>query len=290
MDDTPKAKTSLHSDLRFTSLPASVPSRKKLLGFTLVELVVVIAILAILGTIGFLSIQGYSASARDGSRISNLSNLQKGLTLWKVVAGTFPMPENAVTLTASGVAIGYQGFARDQVAGLAKLSPGSTRDPLDAGMHTTYAVNAGQTKMQAMAFLEDGSKASGIGMVPGVGEAWAGGSSYSSRVPVSKGDALGIVLSNTGGNVNQPVQERYDALSFTGLDLARTTSGSGYAMVFSAGDSTVPASGTGAYTGSLFTFAYHKREELIGNKALAASDSSLVGYWDMETVCAAGSC
>ena len=119
------------ADIRPTSI-SGIPTHARLRGFTLVELVVVITILAILGTIGFLSIQGYSASARDGSRISNLSNLQKGLTLWKVVAGTFPMPENAVTLTASGVAIGYQGFARDQVAGLAKLSPGSTRDPLDS--------------------------------------------------------------------------------------------------------------------------------------------------------------
>ena len=152
-------------------------------------------------------------------------------------------------------------------------------------MYTTYAVNAGQTKMQVMAFLEDGSKATGIGMVPGVGEAWAGGSSYSSRVPVSKGDALGIVLSSTGSNVNQPVQELYSAGSFTGLDLARTTSGSGYAMVFSGTDSTatVATSGTGAYTGSLFTFAYNKREDLIARKELAASDSSLMGYWDMET-------
>jgi prepilin-type N-terminal cleavage/methylation domain-containing protein len=54
-----------------------LPRRKRLLGFTLVELIVVITILAILGTIGFLSIQGYSASARDGSRIGNLVNLQK---------------------------------------------------------------------------------------------------------------------------------------------------------------------------------------------------------------------
>jgi hypothetical protein len=90
-------------------------------------------------------------------------------------------------------------------------------------MYTTYAVNAGQTKMQAMAFLEDGSKATGIGMVPGVDTAWAGGSSYSSRTLVSKGDALGIVLSSTGGNINQPVQELYNPSSFTGIDLVKTT-------------------------------------------------------------------
>ena len=160
-------------------------------------------------------------------------------------------------------------------------------------MYATYAVNAGQTKMQAMVFLEDGSRASGIGMgTLGAETAWAGGSSYSSRTPLSKGDALGIVLSNTGGNLNQPVQERYDPLAFTGMDLAKTTSGSGYALAFSAGDTTatVATSGTGAYTGSLFTFAYNKRADLIVRKELAASDASLVGYWDMETVCAGGSC
>jgi hypothetical protein len=57
-------------------------------------------------------------------------------------------------------------------------------------------------------------------------------------------------------------------------------------MVFSGTDSTatVATSGTGAYTGSLFTFAYNKREDLIARKELAASDASLVGYWDMETM------
>lgn len=106
-----------------------------------------------------------------------------------------------------------------------------------------------------------------------------------------KGDTVGILLGSTGSSLNQPVQELVTG-SFTGIDLAKTTSGSGYAMVFSAGDSTasVPTSGTGAYTGSLFTYAYNKRDDLIGNKALASSDSSLVGYWDMETMCAGGSC
>lgn len=47
-------------------------------GFTLVELIVVITILAILGTIGFLSLKGYSSSARDAIRTSDLANLSKG--------------------------------------------------------------------------------------------------------------------------------------------------------------------------------------------------------------------
>jgi prepilin-type N-terminal cleavage/methylation domain-containing protein len=128
---TPLSHTEKHEENR-SPLSRSGFSRRSFHGFTLVELIVVITILSILGTIGFLSIQGYSASARDGSRIGNLVNLQKGLVLWKVVAGTFPMPEDAVVLTASGVIIGYQGSARDRTASVAKLSPGSTRDTLDS--------------------------------------------------------------------------------------------------------------------------------------------------------------
>jgi hypothetical protein len=62
-------------------------------------------------------------------------------------------------------------------------------------------------------------------------------------------------------------------------------------MVFSGTDSTatVATSGTGAYTGSLFTFAYNKRADLIARKELAVSDASLVGYWDMETTVMSGS-
>lgn len=53
--------------------------------FTLVELIVVITILAILGTIAFISLQGYSAEARDSKRISDVSNIAKKVSL--MVAG-----------------------------------------------------------------------------------------------------------------------------------------------------------------------------------------------------------
>lgn len=70
------------------------------------------------------------------------------------------------------------------------------------------------------------------------------------------------------------------------MDLVKTTTLSGYTMVFSKNDTTatVATSGTGAYTGSLFTFAYNKRDDLLKNKALASLDTNLVGYWDMETL------
>lgn len=49
--------------------------------FTLVELIVVITILAILGTIAFISLQGYSADARNSKRTSDLSGIVSSLTI-----------------------------------------------------------------------------------------------------------------------------------------------------------------------------------------------------------------
>ena len=61
--------------------------------FTLVELIVVITILAILWTIAFISLQGYSANARDSVRISNLTNMDKWLSIVQVKDWVLPDPE-----------------------------------------------------------------------------------------------------------------------------------------------------------------------------------------------------
>lgn len=52
--------------------------------FTLVELIVVITILAILGTIAFISLQGYSADARNSKRTSDLGSIQSAVSLKQV--------------------------------------------------------------------------------------------------------------------------------------------------------------------------------------------------------------
>jgi prepilin-type N-terminal cleavage/methylation domain-containing protein len=56
-------------------------------GFTLVELIVVITILAILGTIAFISLQGYSAEARNSKRIQDLNSIAKAIQI-KVANGS----------------------------------------------------------------------------------------------------------------------------------------------------------------------------------------------------------
>lgn len=49
--------------------------------FTLVELIVVITILAILGTIAFLSMQWYSADARNAKRTSHLKSIENAINV-----------------------------------------------------------------------------------------------------------------------------------------------------------------------------------------------------------------
>jgi prepilin-type N-terminal cleavage/methylation domain-containing protein len=83
-------------------------ARSRLPAFTLVELIVVITILAIMATIGFISLLGYQGLARDSVRISDISTIEKVFSLYSVGSETFPLPDNAVTLTSSGEIIGYQ--------------------------------------------------------------------------------------------------------------------------------------------------------------------------------------
>ena len=68
-------------------------------GFTLVELIVVITILTILGTIGFIQLGGFQGSARDSVRTSDLANLTKGLEIFQVKTGSFPIPVGAISYT-----------------------------------------------------------------------------------------------------------------------------------------------------------------------------------------------
>ncbi|MDD2916525.1 MAG: prepilin-type N-terminal cleavage/methylation domain-containing protein [Candidatus Gracilibacteria bacterium] len=248
---------------------------KNFLGFTLIELIVVITILVIPGTIAFLNLGGFQSSARDSSRVENLSNLKKGLDVFQIKTGSYPVPENIVSVTASGITIGYQGFAKELTERTIGLSVGGTRDPLDTSIYTTYSVNADRTKMELMNFLEDGSTLLSLNaFVPNASADI--GSDYSKRYPSVQGDTLGILLGNSGTTLNQPIQE-----SGTGVDVVKTNSG--YVAVFGKGDS---ISGSG---NTLFTTLYNRRDDLLKIKTLASLDSSLVGYWDMEATTLSGS-
>jgi len=74
---------------------------KKQQAFTLVELVVVITILAILWTIALMSLQWYSISARDSTRIIDISSIKTSLELFQLDAWKYPLPTDGVNITYS---------------------------------------------------------------------------------------------------------------------------------------------------------------------------------------------
>ena len=90
-----------------------IPKRRH--GFTLVELIVVITILVILGTIAFMSLSGFSGSARDSSRVSDLTNISKALEIAYVKTGSYPDPENFSSVTYSGGTLWKQGTLGESI-------------------------------------------------------------------------------------------------------------------------------------------------------------------------------
>ena len=77
--------------------------------FTLVELIVVITILAILGTIAFISLQGYSADARNTKRSSDLASIQSAIST-AVTQGasvlSYATNDNTNDSRVSGISVG----------------------------------------------------------------------------------------------------------------------------------------------------------------------------------------
>ena len=85
--------------------------------FTLVELIVVITILAVLATLWFISYQWYSESSRDAVRQTNLTSLDKALSLLKMKNQPFPEPAGPTTqIEVNSVPISTQWFMDKKIA------------------------------------------------------------------------------------------------------------------------------------------------------------------------------
>lgn len=70
------------------------PLQKTKKAFTLVELIIVITILAILAIIAFVSFREYIGNARDGSKLTDFSNIEKWFTLYNMKTGNYPNPDD----------------------------------------------------------------------------------------------------------------------------------------------------------------------------------------------------
>ncbi|EKE28640.1 MAG: hypothetical protein ACD_3C00037G0031 [uncultured bacterium (gcode 4)] len=99
--------------------------------FTLVELIVVIVILAILATIAFLSFSSQSGSARDSTRLSDISSIKKWMEMYNVWSWLYPSPDNPTSFTYSGWAIWNQWTLWDKAYKLIqKTLSKKVKDPL----------------------------------------------------------------------------------------------------------------------------------------------------------------
>ena len=109
--------------------------KKQRQAFTLVELIVVITILAILWTIAFISLQWYSKTARDSTRISDINNIKISLELFSVDTNKYPKPDNYEVISYSWDVVWYQGFLWDKViSNLWRLN----KKPLDPSLDIEY--------------------------------------------------------------------------------------------------------------------------------------------------------
>jgi general secretion pathway protein G len=223
--------------------------------FTLVELIVVIVILAILATIAFLSFSSQSASARDSTRLADLNNIAKWLSMFNVTAWSYPKPDSFITITASWNIIWYQWKAWGSVLNIIKISNWG-KDPLDTSTYYTYSTNATQSKFQMLWFLEDWSN-SALTFVPKTFAA-----DYSKRFAFIKWDGIGILLSSW---TLEPVENQLTP-TFTWVDITSTSTP--YILKYDKNNS---VSGTGVIL-----------------KAWVISAKWMIWYWDMETLTSSG--
>ncbi len=246
--------------------------------FTLVELIVVIVILAILATIAFLSFSSQSASARDSTRLADMSNIDKWLNVFNATAGKYPVPDESISITASWILIWTQWFAGKSLLNAIKLS-NWWKDPLDESSYYTYSTNPNQSKFQLLWFLEDPSN-SALSLIPprlsgegrDEGHVNASPSSYSWRYAITKWDMLWIILHAT---TSLPAQ-----ISNAPIDLINANGSTSYRAVFgneNSSNNTITASWS-----EIFSNILNRRSEMLGNAQLSLLDESLIGFWDFE--------
>ncbi|MBP8016691.1 prepilin-type N-terminal cleavage/methylation domain-containing protein [Candidatus Gracilibacteria bacterium] len=222
-------------------------------GFTLVELIVVITILSILGTIGFVSFQGYTSSARDSVRISDLTNIQKGLDLYQVKAGSYPTPDNPTTFSGGINTILKQGILGDSVSKNINLNETVT-DPLTKSNYIYSTISNGKY-YQLYSELENTiSYKNKLQIIP------VSYADSNSKIPVIKG--------------NYTLDPSLPSLLITDSTKSIATSSG----IFDPNICFVLNNSTTNYISSSVGTCTPKK-----NLSLKDYDSSLVGYWDMET-------
>ena len=181
-------------------------NQKYIFWFTLVELIVVITILWILWAVWFLSFQWQTKNARNTTRMSDLSNLEKWLSSFRVTSDYLPLPENYITIQWSWTVIGYQWDAWDSVLSQVNFNWEWT-DPASQTYYI-YRIDENKTRFQIMVFLE--TELSYNHQYLPINIAHASTTDYSTREWYSEWTALWILLTDD----NTPLHEVTDSSYF----------------------------------------------------------------------------
>ena len=226
--------------------------------FTLVELIVVITILAVLATIWFISFQWYSVNSRDSVRLSDMANIEKWLSIKVAKAEKLPIPDDKIDITASGIILNYQWYAGQQTLWKIEVH-GWWVDPLDQSYYT-YSTNLARNQYQILGFFENEENLSFIHNTY---------ADLSERFPRMKWDELWIILDINTQNPSQNIS----------IDIDVVNTMNEYNLYIANEIEVV------TWTWSeVFSKLYNNRIDLFQNKNFSQYDTSLIGYWDMETL------
>ena len=184
--------------------------------FTLVELIVVISILAILATIAFIAYDGYSSSARDSKRMSETSELYKGLSLAFVKAAKYPEETNMASIMSGSTTLAKQSKIGKTLGSFLGVSS----DLFSASSNYsdyTYTLNPSGSRAQVTSFLEKPDQATATMQTGSI-----------TKYLFSKGDRIPVLLASsnyepTGGNASEQIDIASDSVvAFVGVSSTGT--------------------------------------------------------------------
>ncbi len=119
--------------------------------FTYIELTIVMLVLAILWTISVISYTNHKPSARDITRIQQITTLKNELEKYSI-SKKLPLPDNFIEVQSSWSLIWYQWFASWTVLNSLKMY-WNWKTPLD-NEYYTYYLSEWKNKFQLLTYLE----------------------------------------------------------------------------------------------------------------------------------------
>ncbi len=125
------------------------------------EIFIVMWVVAIAGIIMYSYLLSWNKNSRDTVRYANLLQMNDDLKLFYTKNNTYPLPEDAVSITASGEVLTYQWYFWEK--NFQDMSISVIKDPLGDKIfkflnYYTYTTDETKQKFQLMAFYESDEK------------------------------------------------------------------------------------------------------------------------------------